>query len=186
MVHTNDTEPDVSFEPTDSEGVELHSKQKVKKTQTDLETIRKERDEYLDLLQRSRADYINLLREEERKRGDLRQSVIISIMRDLLPVMDSFDAAMKNQSVWESVPENWRIGVKYIRDQLQKTFSEYGVNRIEALNQVFDPNIHEPIKHEQVTDPLQDNTVIEIIRAGYTQGESVLRPAQVIVGNYQQ
>lgn len=167
---------DVEIEFEDAE-VEAQGKgDKMKKLRNELAEVKKEKEEYLTGWQKAKADYINLKNEQEQLRKDLGAHVRATCVQDLLPVLDSFEMAMKGEA-WESVDKNWRTGVEYIRQQLQKVLEEYGVTEIADPNADFDPNLHDPMESED-----EGTKIIEIIQKGYQMNGNVLRPAKVKLG----
>lgn len=138
-----------------------------------------ERDDYLDQLQRSRAEFVNFKRRSELERGQLRQFVARDMLAQFLPVIDDFERALT--TVPEDERENgWVKGFSMIQAKLTGTAERLGANRIEALGQPFDPSIHEAV----ATEP--DSTgshVVEVYQNGYRIGEMLVRPAMVKTGN---
>ncbi len=173
---------DVEFADTDDQNQELSTAQKLAKIKKELDQVRKERDDYLVQLQRERADSINIRKSEESRRENLKSVLIIDICERLLPVLDSFDAAMGNTAVWQSVDKNWRVGVEYIYQQLVNVLEGYGVTSSSPLGEPFDPVIHEPHDYRKVEDVAQAGKVVEVLQKGYRHKDSVIRPARVIIG----
>lgn len=171
---------DVVFEETDSQNVELGSAAKIKKLREELAQAKRERDEYLTALQRSRADYVNLQREEQKKREDLSKTMKIGLVEDLFTTLDAFDSAMMNRIAWESVDPKWRVGVEYMYQNLIRTLESWGVTKIDAQDRPFDPQLHEPVDYVESGDHPPD-TVISVIQNGYQMGEMVVRAAKVRV-----
>jgi molecular chaperone GrpE (heat shock protein) len=111
-------------------------------------------------------------KEIERLRGRL--------VGDLLEVLDNLDRSL------EAVPpqrhDAFIDGVRLVRDQFLAKLQALGLNALPALGQRFDPNRHEAIGLVPVTEPEQDGVVMNVVRAGYSFGDKVLRPAVVQVG----
>jgi len=177
-----DTTDDVVLEDTDDQNQELGSKAKIANLRKELVAARKERDEYLAQLQRERADGINLRKTEEAKRDNLKTILTGNMCEQLLPVLDSFDAAMGNKVAWESVEANWRIGVEYIYQQLVRVLEDSGVVADNPMSRPFDPLSHEPHDYRVVDDEAQDGVVVEVLQKGYKLKDLVIRPARVVVG----
>lgn len=181
----NNLDDDFSFEESTDDGDELSSKDIVKKLRERLKKAEEERKEYLDGWQRAKADYINSKREEEEERAKAALRAKERIIIDLLPVLDSFELAFANKSAWESVDSNWRIGVEYIHAKLLTVLSEHGVRKIGKVGDVFDPRVHQSVESVLVQREEDNEKVLEVMQAGYTIGERVIRAARVKVGNYQ-
>jgi molecular chaperone GrpE len=169
---------DVEFEELDWVGDEKKDKQKLKDLREQLKKSQTESREHLTLLQRSRADYVNLQKELESVRDTVKSKTTERIMGDILPVLDSFDMAMGNTDAWNAVDQNWRIGVEFIYNQLKTVLENYGVTAIDSIGVPFDPNLHEPMETSPADDTNTD-TVYKIIQKGYRAGDRIIRPAKV-------
>ena len=183
---TDDTEPDTDelvWEQTDSESAGQSMSAKLKTVRTELTEVKKQRDEYLAQLQRERADSINFRKSEEEKRKDLKRAIEQSTVEQFFPIVDSFDSAMKNRQLWESIDKNWRVGVEYIYSQLIKTFEDFGISRINPTGQNFNPETMEA--HDYVASESPPDSVVETLMAGYEHKGNCIRPAKVIVSKGQ-
>jgi molecular chaperone GrpE (heat shock protein) len=116
-------------------------------------------------------------RDATRARDQLREELVAA----LFPVLDNLDrtiaVAQRNHEA-PTVVE----GVHLVRRQLAQTLERYGVQRIEARGQPFDPQRHEAISVVVVDDPRHDRVVVDQLEPGYTMGKRLLRPAKVVVG----
>lgn len=138
-----------------------------------------ERDEYLDQLQRSRAEFANFRRRNDQERAMLRQLVSRDVLAQFLPVIDDLDRALG------AIPEEerdsgWVKGVTLIQTKLNGTVERLGVTKIDALNKPFDPALHEAVSTEPGTS---GNTVVEVYQSGYKLGDILVRPAMVKTGD---
>ncbi len=138
-----------------------------------------QRDEYLDQLQRSRAEFINFRRRTEQERALLRPLVTKDVLANLLPVLDDVDRAVT------SIPESerdsvWVKGVEMIQAKLNGAVERLGVRKLEALGKPFDPSLHEAV----ATQPdSSGSVVVEVFQPGYLLGELLVRPAMVMTGD---
>lgn len=143
--------------------------------------------ELTEALQRERADAVNLRRRHEEEIAGLRGRAKASVVRDLLPVIDNFERAMKHHPTPElknlsgegDRKIEWVRGINKIYEQFEKTLADMGVERIKTVGEHFDPHLHEAVdveegdgKHEIVSEELQ---------AGYKLGDQVIRHAIVKV-----
>lgn len=151
-----------------------------------LQVCEDERQEYLLGWQRARADAVNRERETEALRVHATERIREDMLTNFLPVLDSFDMAFSNKDAWHAVEKNWRIGVENIHIQLLKILESEGVVRIDVPGEKFNPEIHEPIDTRAVSDPAQEDTVLEIVQKGYQSEKRVIRPAKVIIGKLNQ
>ena len=172
---------DVEFVETDAMGDEKKDKAKIKSLREELNKSQLEAREHLTALQRSRADYINLKKELDETRDTTKKKTTEKIISEFLPILDSFDMAMANVAVWESVDKNWRVGIEYIYSQFHATLENQGVEAIGKIGVDFDPNLHEPIELIETDDVSQDHKIAKVIQMGYKMGDRVIRPARVVV-----
>lgn len=177
----DDMADDLTFVESDEDGIPLPAKDVAKKLRAEIKKLRTERDEYLTGWQRSKADYVNLQKDEEQKRKDLRAYITTGLVEDMLPALDSFDMAMGNKAAWEAVDANWRMGIEYIQQQLLKALSDYGVEKVGKIGETFNPKLHEAIENIATDDNGKDHTIANIVQSGYTMGDKVIRPARVHV-----
>lgn len=115
----------------------------------------------------------NARREAEETRGKL--------VQELLPVLDNLDRTIRAAQGGRSDPALLE-GVRLVRQQLEGVLRGYGVERIEALGQRFDPAVHEAIGMIAVDDPQRHGAVVHQAEPGYRMSGRLLRPARVSVG----
>jgi molecular chaperone GrpE len=144
-----------------------------------LRTRAKERDEYLDLLQRSRADFANYQKRSQKERDQERRYQFGPLIFDLLPVIDNLDRATDAaKQAGETGP--LVQGVAMVQSLLLDTFRRHGVTSIDAQGQPFDPNQHEAVM-QQPAPGKPAGTVLQVLEKGFMIHDRVLRPAKVIV-----
>lgn len=127
---------------------------------------------YLRLL----ADFDNYKRRTSSEKDDIYKYGAMNLIKELLPVLDSFELALKNPpaDAIESV-KAYQDGFEKVQRQLVDNLGKAGLERIEALGKEYDPNFHEAIM--VVDDDSQPaNTVIDELRAGYKFKDKVIRP----------
>lgn len=130
-------------------------------------------------LQRVQADFINYRRRVEEERRQLIDTSKAATIMKLLPMIDTIERAIAHLP--NDLADNpWAKGVVSLQKSLQKSLEELGVTRIEALNQPFNPALHEAISMEDGDG--EQEVVTEELRAGYKLGEAVIRPSMVKVG----
>lgn len=134
--------------------------------------------ELTDALQRERADAINVRRRAEEDRIKLGSYYKAVVIKELLPVVDNFERALKH--IPKELEKNEYIkGVEKIVKQFEDTLKKLGVERIKTVGEVFDPAIHNAISHEDGGG--NEETVSEELQAGYRIGDEVIREAMVRV-----
>ena len=134
--------------------------------------------ELTDALQRERADVINVRRRHEEQIAGLKQVVKANVVRDLLPVIDNFERALKHVPK-ELEGNDYIKGVQAVVKQFEKTLADMGVERIRTVGEPFDPQLHEAVSAEE-GDGTQE-VVSEELQSGYKIGDEVIRHAMVRV-----
>ena len=142
------------------------------------DAVAAQRDEYLEALQRVKAEFDNYRRRADRDRQAAASAAARDIVRGLLPVMDNLERAVDALG-----PQGEAIasGVEMVRGQLAGVLAGHGVQEIPAeADEAFDPNVHEAIA--QLPAPGRPaGTIIEVVEKGYRHAEMVLRPTKVVV-----
>jgi molecular chaperone GrpE len=135
-----------------------------------------EKAELSDRLLRARAEFDNARRRAERERSDFLQYATMDLVKEVLPVLDDFDRALKV----ETTDRNYAKGVELIYQRLYETLKKLGLEPIEAAGKPFDPNLHQAVDRVE-TDEAQDHTVLGDFQKGYNFNGKLLRPAMVKV-----
>lgn len=134
--------------------------------------------ELTEALQRERADAMNLRRRHEEQVASLKNTIKASIVRDLLPVIDNFERALKHVPA-ELEDNDYIKGVQGVVKQFEKTMADIGVVRIKSAGEPFDPRLHEAVSMEEGDGT--EEVVSEELQAGYQLGDEVIRHAMVRV-----
>ncbi|HEY4386494.1 MAG TPA: nucleotide exchange factor GrpE [Ktedonobacteraceae bacterium] len=147
--------------------------------QHQLEEEQRKTEEYLNLLKRTQADFVNYKRRAAQEQAEGRTIAQGVVIESLLPVLDDLKRAL------ESVPaklasNSWVKGVTLAARRLSATLQELGVQQIGEVGEKFDPRRHEALMTEPRSDRAE-GTILQVYRPGYTLRERVLRPAQVVV-----
>ncbi len=122
------------------------------------------------------ASEARVRRNAERVYDEARGKLVL----ELLPVLDNLDRTIAAVRGHEANP--LVEGITMVRGQLEGVLLRYGVERIEATAQKFDPALHEAVTALPVTDLARVGMVIEQFEPGYRFGAKLLRPARVAVG----
>jgi molecular chaperone GrpE len=131
----------------------------------------------LRALRNLEATEARLARNAKRDAEDARGKLV----QELLPVLDNLDRTVRAASTTRGDPGILE-GVRMVRQQLEGVLRGYGVERVEATGQRFDPVQHEAIGVTAVSDPQRHGVVLHQLEPGYRFGERLLRPARVNVG----
>jgi len=127
-----------------------------------------ERDDFLDQLQRAKAEFANARRRSDERAELQRAQAAASLVERLLPVLDSCEAAL-GQGIEEIRP---------VSDTLFEVLSSQGLERVDAAGEPFDPELHEAVLYEEGEG---EQVVVETLRTGYRWNDRVLRAAMVKV-----
>ena len=144
----------------------------------DADALKRERDDLYDRLLRKTAEFDNYRKRVERERREQSDLTVVSLLEQLLGVVDDFDLATTAPDT-DSV--SYRKGVEMINAKLHDLLRKQGVKPIEALGTDFDPNLHEAVMQEPAADGQRDNQVTGVLRQGYTLNDRLLRAAVVKV-----
>ncbi|HSO96103.1 MAG TPA: nucleotide exchange factor GrpE [Acidimicrobiia bacterium] len=140
-----------------------------------LTTLAKERDELRELAQRVQADFENYRKRMLRDQTEAIARANEGLIEGLLPVVDSFELALKQL---DDVEAPVRKGVELVFAGLIDVLDKAGLERIESTDVPFDPNVHEAVMQE---GDQGDPVVVDTVRSGYRLKGRVLRPAMVKV-----
>jgi len=145
-----------------------------------LKALQAERDELEDKLKRMAADYQNFARRAQQNVVEARQLQLMAVAKQLVTVLDHFDHAMAVDPQAASI-EDLLKGVGIVHDELMRTLSSFGVNRLDVKpGELFDPNRHEALMRQADTD-IEPNHVTAQLQPGYLIGDKIIRPAKVSI-----
>lgn len=145
-------------------------------TLTPLGQAKKEAAEYLEALQRERAEFINFRNRSQKEQERFRQHGIIDVLTALLPALDDIDRIREHSEMNESF--------KAVSAKIDKAFEKFGVEKFGEKGEDFDPTKHDAILHKP--DPqAEKETVDTVVEAGYRIGDRVIRAARVVVASPQ-
>lgn len=163
--------------------------------ESELEIARRERDEYLDLAQRARADLENYRRRVGAEAGVAEQRGRAAVARDLIPALDDLERALlaagvdPDGAVPEGEPASEEVtaesalaeGVALVYRELRDGLRRAGVEAFDPGGEKFDPETSEAIATAD-GEAAEQGMVVEVLERGYRIGDVVLRPARVVVG----
>ena len=144
-----------------------------------LKTKAREREQFLDQLQRTTADFVNYQKRAQREAQEWQRYAISDLVAELLRVLDHFQQAL--QAAEENRDfDKFVQGVKIVEGDFLKVLEQAGLEPIEALGRPFDPALHEAIAQE-ATDAYPPGTVSQQMQKGYKLHGRVIRAARVVV-----
>jgi len=149
---------------------------------SETEKLKAERDALLDRLARLQAEFDNARKRAVREQQDFREYAAADVIKNFLPVLDSFELALKvaGGANSNSNSSDFRNGIDLIYRQFQDALQKSGVQPIVAVGQSFDPRIHEAVEMVDTTS-VPDHHVLEELQRGYKYKDRLLRPAMVRV-----
>jgi molecular chaperone GrpE len=156
------------------------------RVETDLDALladtQRERDEYLDLAKRTKADFENFRKRmttevqaaAARGKGEL--------LRDVVPVLDDLERALQAAGLDPEgdSPDGLAHGVLLVFRSLRDSLSRNGVEAVDPKGEKFDPMAHEALSTVP-SEGTESGTVVEVLQKGYRLGDQLIRPARVVV-----
>jgi len=142
-----------------------------------LADVTRERDEYLDALQRLKAEFDNYRKRAAREQLQLTSRAAERLVKELLPVLDDLERALAAAEDHEEA--QLEEGVRLVHRALVDALRKEGLAEIET-NGSFDPHVHEAML-SQPDDEKESGAILDVLQKGYRIGDRVVRPARVIV-----
>jgi molecular chaperone GrpE len=185
-MNTSDTEPQQNASGNGASSSAAAAAEAAARVLKDLEELRtrlqaaeQARDQYLDLAQRTKADFENYQKRLQRDLAVERRFAQAPLAADLLSILDNLDrATTAAQKAGESGP--LVQGVAMVQAQFLDVLRRHGITRMEAQGQPFDPNAHQAVM-QQPNKEYPPLTVLQVLEQGFQIHDRVLRPARVIV-----
>jgi molecular chaperone GrpE len=143
------------------------------------EAVVAERDKYLEIAKRTRAEFENYQKRASRDAETERKYAAKPLLGDLLPVIDNLDRALASAK-GKPDPTGIVQGIEIVRKQLSDALDRHGVAVIDPMGEMFDPNQHEAIL-QQPSPGAAPMTVLHVAQVGYKLHDRVIRPAHVVV-----
>ncbi|HEX3510519.1 MAG TPA: nucleotide exchange factor GrpE [Solirubrobacteraceae bacterium] len=144
----------------------------------ELVAVAAERDEYLALAQRTQADFENYRKRVAREAAAASERGAVALAKELLPALDNLERAIDHAAKDDPLLE----GVRLVADELAAALARVGIHSYSPAGEPFDPSLHEAV----ATAPAPEGgpasgTVLEVYQPGYRLGDTVIRPARVVV-----
>ena len=141
-----------------------------------IESLQKEKDETVALLQRNQADFDNFRRRNASVRADSYEEGKRDSIKLLLPVLDNFDRAMENGGTGDAA---WREGIQLVHKQLMDILAKQGLTEVDSTGK-FDPNRHEAVMQEKA-EGRASGDILMVLQKGYQVGDRIIRHSMVKV-----
>ena len=123
------------------------------------------------------AEFQNYKRRAAKEKADTLQYANEKIVADILPVLDNFERALMTET--EDI-EGYAKGMQLIFEQLYKALENAGLEEIKAMDEEFDPNVHNAVMTDNIEDK-EDGTITKVLQKGYKLRDKVVRPSMVAV-----
>jgi molecular chaperone GrpE len=136
-------------------------------------------DEYLSLAQRKQAEFENFRKRAAREATAAQERGATKLAKELLPAVDNLERALQHAP--EDLDEHgFLAGVKHVHADLIAALQRAGIEQFSPQGEPFDPTLHEAVA-QAPTEGADPGTVVEVYQRGYRVGETVVRPARVVV-----
>jgi molecular chaperone GrpE len=141
-------------------------------------------EEYLQLAQRTQADFENYRKRAAREAAIAKERGATKLALDLLPAVDNLERALEHAPA-DSDPAHpddgaFVSGIKHVHSDVVAALQRAGIERYSPEGEPFDPTLHEAVAQQPV-EGCEPGTVVEVFQRGYRMGDSVVRPARVVV-----
>jgi molecular chaperone GrpE len=136
-----------------------------------------QRDEYLDLAQRTKADFENF---RKRMTAEVQAAAARGkgeVVREVIDAVDNLERALEAKG--ESA-DDLATGVQMVLNGLRETLSRHGIEVVDPAGEKFDPNLHEALS-TMPAEGVESGHVVEVMQKGYRLNEQLIRPARVVV-----
>jgi molecular chaperone GrpE len=138
-------------------------------------------EEYLNMLRRTQADFVNYRRRMSQEQAEARIAAQIELLSHLLPVLDDLGRALEATPP-ELASHPWVQGLFLVARRLTARLDRLGVRQIGVPGEPFDPRWHEAAMTE-VREGVPEGTILSVAQPGYALNDRVIRPAQVSVAS---
>ena len=180
--------PAEAVETDDKKAADTDSKKDTRKTAADpmkeleekFQKSEEEAKQSYDRFLRVSAEFENYKKRSAREMEDFRKYANQSLVRELLPVVDNLELAIKSAKENKNIDTSLLDGVDLTLKEILKIFEKFNVKEIEAFGRTFDPRYHEAVMREE-TDKHPENSITNELQKGYMIHDRLLRPSMVVV-----
>ncbi|SEK80173.1 molecular chaperone GrpE [Carnobacterium iners] len=146
----------------------------------ELEKMKSDLNEKEDQYLRLQAELANMRKRNQKEKEDTAKYRSQSLATELLPVIDNLERALAIE-VTDNQGESLKKGLEMVMESFKVALKNEGIEVIDPLNQLFDPNYHQAIQTTSLEEGQEADTVVNVFQKGYSLKDRVLRPAMVIV-----
>ncbi len=144
-----------------------------------LADAQKEKEEYLELARRTKADFENFRKRVANDIQGAQARGKIEVAREVIDAVDNLERALEAA---DGSGEELRAGVEMVLSGLRETLSRNGIEVVDPKGEKFDPTKHEALSTQPV-DGTESGLVVEVLQKGYALGDQLVRPARVVVSS---
>ena len=137
-----------------------------------------QRDEYLDLARRTKADFENFRRRVAADVQAAQARGKAEVAREVIDAVDNLERAL--ETAGEGDGEGLASGVEMVLGGLRETLKRHGIEQVDPKGEKFDPHRHEALS-TLPAEGTESGVVVEVLQKGYTLGDHLIRPARVVV-----
>jgi molecular chaperone GrpE len=154
--------------------------------ETDLDALladtQRERDEYLELAKRTKADFENFRKRMNTEVQAATARGKAELIREVAPVLDDLERALQAAGLDPEGDSSDGLahGVLLVFRALRDALTRNGIEALDPTGEKFDPTLHEALS-TQAADGVEPGVVVEVVQKGYRLGEQLIRPARVVV-----
>lgn len=165
---------DASENLDDSVVAEEHLGDAVKKLKGKLKEAETKAKEYLDQLQRAKADFVNMRKRDEEDKAEFVKFARSGLIEDLFPVLDALESAVSHGD----------RGIEQTLNLFKKILKQHGLEELDPKGETFDPRLHEAVGAVETDKKEEDHRIVEVMQKGYILSGKIIRPAKVKITNY--
>ena len=143
------------------------------------EELSEDQPQYLEMLQRVQADFVNYKRRANEEREEQQKYANSRLVLRILPVLDEFSLAVQHASESDA-GASWLEGIKLIQRKMLSVLESENVQKIDADGREFQPFEHEAVGYQERNEH-QDGQILTVVRDGYKMHDRIIRPALVIL-----
>lgn len=156
-------------------------KRELEAVRTELDEKAKKCEEYLNMLQRTAAEFDNYKKRTAREKEALYSEAVSDVAASILPVVDNMERALQACSREEDF-KVLKEGIEMVNRQFREAMKNVGIEEIRSLNENFDPQLHNAVMHVE-DESVGQNVVVEEFQKGYIYKDKVIRHSMVKVAN---
>jgi len=149
-------------------------------TDVELESLRREADEYKEKYFRQLAELENTRKRLMKERDELNRHAVRNVIAEFLTPIDQMENALKFASDMSDEVKHWAVGFEMILNHFKDALNSYGVAPMDTEGKAFDPHLHH-VTETVETDDYPPGTIIKVTQKGYLCGDQVIRPANVTI-----